>query len=157
MASLSHLDLLAHQLFRRLAFDLDFLCTLTSFRQPPTLITSGEQNSTNDPRTMRQHGSLEKDQETNQAAWEAARGAVWGGAKVCLHVLLLHLFIVFSRYILYDHVLFLVFFVIPRWLDSSRLISSLLLCFKVSCLSFCLDIWMIDCVLCIFGNGLHKL
>lgn len=33
---------------------------------------------------MRKHGSLEKDEETNQAAWEAARGAVKGATKVCL-------------------------------------------------------------------------
>jgi len=32
---------------------------------------------------VRQHGSLEKDEETNQAAWEAARGALIGGTKVC--------------------------------------------------------------------------
>jgi hypothetical protein len=31
---------------------------------------------------MRKHGSLEKDDETNQAAWEAAKGAAWGGSKV---------------------------------------------------------------------------
>lgn len=31
---------------------------------------------------VRQHGSLEKDDETNQAAWEAARGALVGGTKV---------------------------------------------------------------------------
>lgn len=31
---------------------------------------------------VRQHGSLEKDEETNQAAWEAARGALIGGTKV---------------------------------------------------------------------------
>lgn len=31
---------------------------------------------------VRQHGSLEKDEETNQAAWEAARGALVGGTKV---------------------------------------------------------------------------
>lgn len=31
---------------------------------------------------VRQHGSLEKDAETNQAAWEAAKGAAWGGTKV---------------------------------------------------------------------------
>ncbi|KAF1957361.1 hypothetical protein CC80DRAFT_42752 [Byssothecium circinans] len=30
---------------------------------------------------MRQHGSLSKDQETNEAAWEAARGASWGAFK----------------------------------------------------------------------------
>ncbi|PZD33754.1 DER1 domain containing protein [Pyrenophora tritici-repentis] len=30
---------------------------------------------------VRQHGSLEKDEETNQAAWEAARGALIGGTK----------------------------------------------------------------------------
>lgn len=35
---------------------------------------------------VREHGSLTKDAETNEAAWEAARGAVVGGAKVC-HVL----------------------------------------------------------------------
>ena len=33
---------------------------------------------------VRQHGSLEKDEETNQAAWEAARGALSGGTKVCI-------------------------------------------------------------------------
>jgi hypothetical protein len=31
---------------------------------------------------MRHHGSLENDAETNAAAWEAARGAVTGAAKV---------------------------------------------------------------------------
>lgn len=31
---------------------------------------------------MRRHGSLSKDEETNEAAWEAARGAVTGAAKV---------------------------------------------------------------------------
>jgi hypothetical protein len=31
---------------------------------------------------VRQHGSLEKDEETNQAAWEAAKGALVGGTKV---------------------------------------------------------------------------
>jgi hypothetical protein len=31
----------------------------------------------------RLNGSLEKDEETNQAAWEAARGALIGGTKVC--------------------------------------------------------------------------
>ncbi|KAJ4303070.1 hypothetical protein N0V90_001961 [Kalmusia sp. IMI 367209] len=31
---------------------------------------------------MRQHASLTKDEETNAAAWEAARGAGWGAAKV---------------------------------------------------------------------------
>ncbi|KAL7771623.1 hypothetical protein CFE70_001570 [Pyrenophora teres f. teres 0-1] len=30
---------------------------------------------------VRQHGSLEKDEETNQAAWEATRGALIGGTK----------------------------------------------------------------------------
>ncbi|KAF2652339.1 hypothetical protein K491DRAFT_695658 [Lophiostoma macrostomum CBS 122681] len=30
---------------------------------------------------MRQHGSLSKDEETNKAAWVAARGAVTGAAK----------------------------------------------------------------------------
>jgi hypothetical protein len=35
---------------------------------------------------VRQHGSLEKDEETNQAAWEAARGALIGGTKVCISV-----------------------------------------------------------------------
>ncbi|CAO2649659.1 Nn.00g070440.m01.CDS01 [Neocucurbitaria sp. VM-36] len=30
---------------------------------------------------MRKHGSLEKDEETNQAAWEAAGGAVKGATK----------------------------------------------------------------------------
>jgi hypothetical protein len=30
---------------------------------------------------VRQHGSLSKDAETNQAAWEAAKGAAWGGTK----------------------------------------------------------------------------
>ena len=33
---------------------------------------------------VRQHGSLEKDEETNQAAWEAARGALIGSTKVCI-------------------------------------------------------------------------
>jgi hypothetical protein len=33
---------------------------------------------------MREHGSLTKDAETNQAAWEAAKGAGYGGLKVCL-------------------------------------------------------------------------
>lgn len=40
---------------------------------------------------VREHGSLTKDAETNEAAWEAARGAAVGGAKVCfacLYVLL---------------------------------------------------------------------
>jgi hypothetical protein len=32
--------------------------------------------------TMREHGSLTKDAETNQAAWEAAKGAGYGGLKV---------------------------------------------------------------------------
>jgi hypothetical protein len=31
---------------------------------------------------QRQHASLENDAETNQAAWEAAKGAAWGGSKV---------------------------------------------------------------------------
>ncbi|RAR14299.1 Der1-like protein [Stemphylium lycopersici] len=30
---------------------------------------------------VRQHGSLERDEETNEAAWEAARGALVGGTK----------------------------------------------------------------------------
>ncbi|KAH7074599.1 hypothetical protein BKA63DRAFT_316633 [Paraphoma chrysanthemicola] len=30
---------------------------------------------------VRVHGTLEKDDETNQAAWEAAKGAAWGGTK----------------------------------------------------------------------------
>lgn len=30
---------------------------------------------------VRQHGSLTSDAETNQAAWEAAKGAAWGGTK----------------------------------------------------------------------------
>ncbi|KAL1608812.1 hypothetical protein SLS59_002003 [Nothophoma quercina] len=30
---------------------------------------------------VREHGSLTKDAETNQAAWEAARGAAYGGVK----------------------------------------------------------------------------
>ncbi|KAH8733217.1 Der1-like family-domain-containing protein [Phaeosphaeriaceae sp. PMI808] len=30
---------------------------------------------------VRRHGSLEKDDETNQAAWEAAKGAAWGSTK----------------------------------------------------------------------------
>ncbi|KAH6866323.1 hypothetical protein BKA58DRAFT_363553 [Alternaria rosae] len=30
---------------------------------------------------VRQHGSLTKDDETNQAAWEAAKGALVGGTK----------------------------------------------------------------------------
>lgn len=37
---------------------------------------------------VRQHGSLTKDDETNEAAWEAARGAAYGGVKVCAHVVL---------------------------------------------------------------------
>lgn len=32
---------------------------------------------------VREHGSLTKDAETNEAAWEAARGAAYGGVKVC--------------------------------------------------------------------------
>lgn len=42
---------------------------------------------------VREHGSLTKDAETNQAAWEAAKGAAYGGVKVrgfdfgVLHVL----------------------------------------------------------------------
>ena len=32
---------------------------------------------------MREHGSLTKDAETNEAAWEAARGAARGAVKVC--------------------------------------------------------------------------
>ena len=36
---------------------------------------------------MRNHGSLTKDDETNEAAWEAARGAVRGAAKVSLFAL----------------------------------------------------------------------
>lgn len=31
---------------------------------------------------VREHGSLTKDAETNEAAWEAARGAAYGGVKV---------------------------------------------------------------------------
>ena len=31
---------------------------------------------------VREHGSLTKDAETNEAAWEAARGAAVGGIKV---------------------------------------------------------------------------
>jgi hypothetical protein len=31
---------------------------------------------------VREHGSLTKDAETNQAAWEAAKGAAYGGVKV---------------------------------------------------------------------------
>lgn len=37
---------------------------------------------------MRQHGSLERDEETNEAAWEAARGAVTGATKVCARAFL---------------------------------------------------------------------
>ncbi len=37
---------------------------------------------------MRQHGSLERDEEANQAAWEAAQGAVLGAAKVRFILLL---------------------------------------------------------------------
>lgn len=37
---------------------------------------------------VREHGSLTKDAETNEAAWEAARGAAYGSVKVCVHVLL---------------------------------------------------------------------
>lgn len=37
---------------------------------------------------VRQHGSLTKDDETNQAAWEAAKGALVGGTKVCFFSLL---------------------------------------------------------------------
>ena len=40
--------------------------------QQDTIIMSGP----------RQHASLTKDDETNAAAWEAARGAVWGAGKV---------------------------------------------------------------------------
>jgi hypothetical protein len=36
---------------------------------------------------VREHGSLTKDEETNQAAWEAARGALVGGTKVCTYSL----------------------------------------------------------------------
>jgi hypothetical protein len=32
---------------------------------------------------VREHGSLTKDAETNQAAWEAVRGGAYGGIKVC--------------------------------------------------------------------------
>jgi hypothetical protein len=32
---------------------------------------------------VREHGSLTKDAETNEAAWEAARGAARGAVKVC--------------------------------------------------------------------------
>jgi hypothetical protein len=48
---------------------------------------------------MRKHGSLEKDENANQAAIEAAKGAAWGGLKVrgCVAV---HLSIRgFSRYL----------------------------------------------------------
>lgn len=43
----------------------------------------------------RKHASLTKDDETNQAAWEAARGAAWGAGKVsCFYLLaLLQLFV----------------------------------------------------------------
>jgi len=34
--------------------------------------------------TMRTHGNLDKDQELNDAAWEATRGAVVGAAKVSI-------------------------------------------------------------------------
>lgn len=33
---------------------------------------------------VREHGSLTKDDETNQAAWEALKGGAYGGVKVCL-------------------------------------------------------------------------
>lgn len=36
---------------------------------------------------VREHGSLTKDAETNQAAWEAVKGGAYGGIKVRLHVL----------------------------------------------------------------------
>jgi hypothetical protein len=29
------------------------------------------------------HASLEKDEHANEAAWQAAKGAAWGGTKVC--------------------------------------------------------------------------
>lgn len=32
---------------------------------------------------VREHGSLTKDAETNQAAWEAVKGGAYGGIKVC--------------------------------------------------------------------------
>jgi len=38
---------------------------------------------------VRQHGSLTKDDETNQAAWEAAKGAAIGGTKVSYSFFLL--------------------------------------------------------------------
>ena len=31
---------------------------------------------------VRRHGDLRNDAETNEAAWEAARGATWGATKV---------------------------------------------------------------------------
>jgi hypothetical protein len=37
---------------------------------------------------VREHGSLTKDAETNEAAWEAARGAAGGAVKVCAHLCL---------------------------------------------------------------------
>jgi hypothetical protein len=36
------------------------------------------------------HASLEKDEHANQAAWEAARGAAWGGTKVRVSIFLSH-------------------------------------------------------------------
>jgi hypothetical protein len=35
-----------------------------------------------EPEIMRKHGSLTSDADTNEAAWEAARGATVGAAKV---------------------------------------------------------------------------
>ena len=29
------------------------------------------------------HASLEKDEHASEAAWQAAKGAAWGGTKVC--------------------------------------------------------------------------
>lgn len=39
---------------------------------------------------MRKHGSLTDDEEINDAAWVAARGAGVGAAKVCFHELFAH-------------------------------------------------------------------
>jgi hypothetical protein len=61
-------------------------CTfdITSYIAPrfPNLLVEIPINDIKSRNMVRQHGSLEKDAETNQAAWEAAKGAAWGGTKV---------------------------------------------------------------------------
>jgi hypothetical protein len=64
---------------------------------------------------MRQHGSLKNDAETNEAAWEAARGAASGAAKVRVVLVFRALCTVFRLFAAIDLFWTLFLSKIPPW------------------------------------------